>query len=200
MAQEHSSSIIDAERNLTLSNGRKFQTTSNAYPLPIDSDEHSRLDLQHEVLRLMLDGKLYQNPELVEAALSPQDNTKRRVLDVGAGSGIWAIEMAEKFPHAEILGIDLVEPNILSDPARRVPPNCSFQIADANKDMGQIDSVYDLVHFRCVEAGIYDADLFFYDAARVLRPGGLLLLAGANIQLVDENGKYVPLQPPGTAG
>ncbi|KIO23680.1 hypothetical protein M407DRAFT_9326 [Tulasnella calospora MUT 4182] len=182
MAQEPGSTgaAPEVEQNLALSSGRKFQTTNDAYYLPTDSGEHSRLDLQHEALRLMLDGELYQAPELVKASL--------------------AIEMAEEFPHADVLGIDLVQPNILSDPTRRVPPNCSFQIADANKDMEKIDSVYDLVHMRCVEAGLHDSDLFFYDAARVLRPGGLLLLVGAEVQLVDENAKNVPLKKPGDVG
>lgn len=30
-----------------------------------------------------------------------------RVLDVGTGTGIWAIEMADMHPEAEIVGIDL---------------------------------------------------------------------------------------------
>lgn len=89
MDQEPSSTIAAAEQNLTISNGRGFQRTINAYILPIDSGEHSRLDLQHELVRLMLGGELYQTPELVKATLSAQKNTKRRILDVGAGSGKW---------------------------------------------------------------------------------------------------------------
>ncbi|KAG8914673.1 hypothetical protein FRC00_011594 [Tulasnella sp. 408] len=200
MTQEPDSTVVEAEQNLAISNGRRFQMMNNAYMLPTDSSEHARLDLQHEIVRLMLGGELYQTPELVKVTLAPQENTRRRVLDVGAGSGKWAIEMAKEFPHADVLGIDLVQPDILSDPTRRVPSNCSFQITDANKDMGAIGSGYDLVHLRCVEAGIDDSDLFFYDAARALRPGGLLLLVGADVQLVDETGKYVPLEKPGSVG
>ncbi|KAG8928129.1 hypothetical protein FRC00_001855 [Tulasnella sp. 408] len=200
MAQEPGSTVVEDGGNVAILNGRKFQMITDAYMLPTDSGEHLRLDLQHEVVRLMLGGELYQTPELVKARLSPQENAKRRVLDVGTGSGKWAIEMAEEFPHADILGIDLVEPDILSDSTGRVPPNCSFQIADANKDMGTINSGYDLVHVRCVGPGVGDSDLFFYDAARILRPGGLLLLVAADVQLFDEKGKYVPLQEPGTVG
>ncbi|KAG8914671.1 hypothetical protein FRC00_011592, partial [Tulasnella sp. 408] len=226
MDQEPGSIVAAAEQYLTISDGRGFQKTNEAYILPTDSGEHSRLDLQHELVRLMVGGELYQTPELVRETLSPQENTKRRILDVGSGSGKWysclsvsnhkpdshksdshftrAIDIAQEFPHADVLGIDLVQPNVLSDPTRRVPPNCSFQIADANQDMEKIDSTYDLVHLRLVEAGIDDSDLFFYDAARVLRPGGLLLLVGADPlttavlqKLVDEKGKYIPLQEPG---
>ncbi|KAG8914675.1 hypothetical protein FRC00_011596 [Tulasnella sp. 408] len=180
MAQESGRILTEAEQNLAISDGREFQKTNDAYKLPTDRNERSRLDLQHEAIKVMLGGELYQAPELVKAALSPEPNTKRRILDVGTGSGRWAIEMAEEFPHADILGTDLVEPNILRDPTCRVPPNCSFQIADANKDMENIDSVYDVAHLRFVELGIHDSDLLFYDVARVLRPGGLLLLVGAD--------------------
>ncbi|KAG9049970.1 hypothetical protein FS837_008320 [Tulasnella sp. UAMH 9824] len=152
MAQEFGKTVTEAEQNLAISDGRVFQKTNDAYKLPTDVNEHSRLDLQHEAIRIMLGGELYQAPELVKAALSPEASTKRRVLD-----------MAEEFPHADILGTDLVEPNILRDPTYRVPPNCSFQIADANKDMKKVDSVYDM-------------------------------------KLLDEKGKYIPLQKPGNVG
>lgn len=200
MAQESTSAVVEAQSNLTVSNGRSFQELNNAYKLPTDSGEHSRLDLQHEALSLMLGGSSYQSPELVKTILSSRENVKRRVLDVGAGSGKWAIGMAEEFPHADVLGIDLVLPNIIADSSRHVPPNCSFRIADANKDMENIDFTYDLIHLRCVEAGILDSDLFFFEAARVLRPGGVLLLVGSNVQLVDGKGQIIPLQKPGDVG
>ncbi|KAG8896489.1 hypothetical protein FRC00_005877 [Tulasnella sp. 408] len=200
MDQVPGSSVAETERNLTTTDGRGFQQQNDAYTLPTDRNEHSRLDLQHEAVRIILGGELYQTPELVRAALSLRENTKRRILDIGAGSGKWAIEMAEEFPHVDILGIDLMEPDILSDPTRRVPSNCSFQKADANEYMEKIDSAYDIVHFRCVELGILDSDLFFYDAARVLRPGGLLLLMGADPKLLDEKGQYIPVQKPGSVG
>ncbi|KAG8975921.1 hypothetical protein FRC05_004852 [Tulasnella sp. 425] len=204
----------------TASNARGFQERSETYKLPIDSEEHSRLDLQHEAVRLMVGGSIYQQPNLVQAALSPTQTHKRRILDVGAGSGKWcgssiydsqreylsivtvfrAIEMAKEFPDAEVQGIDLVLPTVLADPSRRVPSNCSFQIADANCDMDKFDSVFDVVQMRCVEAGIKDSDLSFYEAARILRPKGVLLLVAANLQLVDDNGRIIPLQKPGDVG
>lgn len=30
-----------------------------------------------------------------------------RILDLGTGTGIWAIDMADKYPDAEVIGVDL---------------------------------------------------------------------------------------------
>ena len=31
----------------------------------------------------------------------------REILDVGTGTGIWAIDMADRYPNAKVTGIDL---------------------------------------------------------------------------------------------
>lgn len=190
----------EAQNTFNVPDRRSFQELNESYKLPIDSDEHSRLDIQHEAVRLMLGGKNYQQSELVQVALSVTETHKRHILDVGAGSGKWAIEMAETFPDAEVLGIDLSLPSVIKDPNRLVPSNCSFKIADANYDMNKLGSGFDIVHQRCVESGITDSDLFFNEAARILRPYGVLLLVGANPQLVDEKGRILPIQRPGHEG
>ncbi|KAG9049974.1 hypothetical protein FS837_008324 [Tulasnella sp. UAMH 9824] len=194
------STHAETRNTLNVLDIRSFQDLNESYKLPIDSDEHSRLDIQHEAVRLMLGGKNYQQPELVQVALSVTETHKRHILDVGAGSGKWAIEMAESFPDAEVLGIDLSLPSVTKDPNRHVPSNCSFKIADANCDMDKLGSGFDIVHQRCVESGITDSDLFFYETARILRPNGVLLLVGANPQLVDERGRILPVQRPGHEG
>ena len=60
--------------------------------------ELDRLDITHQMIRITMGNKLY---------FSPIGENVERVLDVGTGTGIWAIEMGDQFPNAEIVGTDL---------------------------------------------------------------------------------------------
>lgn len=90
-----SSSIID----YVYENGRRYHRfREGEYLFPNDEDEQDRLDMVHHIFRLMLGGSLYK---------APISNFPQRVLDIGTGTGIYAIEIADEFPSADILGIDL---------------------------------------------------------------------------------------------
>ncbi|KAI8710914.1 hypothetical protein NCS52_01520100 [Fusarium sp. LHS14.1] len=76
---------------------------------PNDDRQQEAEDLMHEVYRIILNNELY------EALIG--DNPQR-VLDLGCGTGIWAIEFADMHLSADVLGVDLspIQPNY-------VPPN-----------------------------------------------------------------------------
>ena len=58
---------------------------------------------------------LYVVPEIVRKTLTPPNaDIRPRVLDVGTGSGAWAIDMAREFPDADVLGMDLATVNASS--------------------------------------------------------------------------------------
>ena len=59
--------------------------------------ELDRLDLNHHIMMLLCDNHLHLAP-LVEP---------ERVLDIGTGTGIWAIQMGDRYPKCTIIGTDL---------------------------------------------------------------------------------------------
>lgn len=83
------SSILESLKE----NGRvyyKFRSEAN-YILPEDEREQERLDLQHAIA-LKAFGKL---------ALAPYEDLHSE-LDLGTGTGIWAIEFADQHPKCEV--------------------------------------------------------------------------------------------------
>src|SRR4051795_1295425 len=71
--------------------------------------------VHYHSLRLLLNDKLF---------LAPLENPTA-ILDVGTGTGIWAMDFADDYPGAQVVGIDLspIQPNY-------VPPNLQFEIFD----------------------------------------------------------------------
>ena len=59
--------------------------------------ELERLDIKHHIIMLLSNGHLH---------LAPLTNP-RRILDIGTGTGIWAMEMADLYPDSLIIGTDL---------------------------------------------------------------------------------------------
>lgn len=57
-----------------------------AYLLPNDENEKDRLDIMHELMLTMMDRKLF---------LAPINSSVGRVLDLGTGTGVWAIDFGE---------------------------------------------------------------------------------------------------------
>jgi hypothetical protein len=69
------------------------------YLFPIDSEELNRLDIFHKVFLLARDNKPLHAPIQRQAP---------RIMDIGTGTGIWAINVAEEcFTDAQIMAVDL---------------------------------------------------------------------------------------------
>jgi hypothetical protein len=68
-------------------NGRTYHSYKEGkYLFTNDAGENGRLDLQHHVFSLTFDGKLFLSP------VTQKPGGIKRVLDIGTGTGIWAID------------------------------------------------------------------------------------------------------------
>jgi len=141
-------------------NGRTFHRYKDGkYALPNDAVEQDRLDLQHHMLLIMLDDRLH---------LAPIEPNLQNVLDVGTGTGIWAIEFAQRYPSASVIGSDLspIQPEY-------VPPNCQFEIDDAEDDW-MYTKKFDFVHMRGMMTCFSNPRSILAKAYEALEPGGYL--------------------------
>jgi trans-aconitate methyltransferase len=122
---------------------------------------------------LTLDNKLH---------LAPLEDPEH-ILDVGTGTGIWAIDMAEQYPSASIIGADLspIQPEW-------VPPNCSFEVDDMTQPWLYGDNVMDFVHIREMFGSIPNWDEFFRQAYRTLKPGGWIEVVEHSVHPISDDG------------
>ncbi|GCE28191.1 hypothetical protein KDA_36750 [Dictyobacter alpinus] len=135
------------------------------YVLPKDEQEIDRLDLQHYVFRYMLR----------ENYVAPLKHPNR-VLDIGCGTGRWAIEIAKSFPSADIVGLDIVKPTL--DAAQR-PANVLFLQRDVLKGLPFTDQTFDYTHMRFLIGALPVTDFqnVVNEMSRVTTPGGWIELA-----------------------
>ncbi|CDM31137.1 hypothetical protein DTO013E5_231 [Penicillium roqueforti] len=154
-------SLASSVRDYSYENGRRYHAYRNGqYPFPNDEEEQDRLALTHHLFKLLTGGNLHRAPI--------QDSDPRRILDIGTGPGEWALEMAEDYPRADIIGTDLspIQPNW-------VPPNCRFYIDDAESDWTfSPGEAFDYIHARTMAGGIEDWPRLLKQAYQHLKPGG----------------------------
>lgn len=139
--------------------GRTWQTyREGQYFLPNDAIEQDRLDFNHVPLTLILKGALNIAPVKQRA----------RVLDIGTGTGIWAIDFAERNPQSRVIGIDLS----MIQPAMHLKlPNLEFHRDDCESEW-IFDEPFDYIHqrlmFSCINRPRVLAKRMFDN----LNPGG----------------------------
>jgi ubiquinone/menaquinone biosynthesis C-methylase UbiE len=96
----------------------------------------------------------------------------RRVLDLGTGTGVAAIALAERYPEAEVVGIDLSS-SMIREARRQAPAELAgrltFEVGDASA-LPFPDGGFELV-------SLSNMIPFFDELARLVAPGGTLVLS-----------------------
>lgn len=102
----------------------------------------------------------------------PDTPEEINILDVGTGTGVWAIAMAKKWRNAKVVATDLTLPPQSVD----TPSNLKFVRHNAN-DLEWPLEKFHFIHGRMLDAGIHDWPMFRGTCFRHLAPGGYLELA-----------------------
>jgi ubiquinone/menaquinone biosynthesis C-methylase UbiE len=111
--------------------------------------------------------------ELVLAAISPAPG--QVLLDVGCGKGGMANLIGRLAPGARVMGVN-IDRHQLAIARRRRVPGVGFATGDAER-LPFATAAFDTVYAVEVLSHIGDKKAFFGELARVLRPGGRLVLA-----------------------
>ena len=168
--------------SFTIMNGRRH-LNETPYLLPNDLEDAHRLDFQHFLLRQLLRGNYWAPIE------RPQS-----ILDVAAGTGRWAMELANEYPQASVVGLDVVPPpdDYLRASFQAVhgkPSNYRFVQRDILTGLPFHDDSFDFVHMRLVFAAV-PSDRWLplvQELARVTRPGGWVeLVEGSLLHFTSE--------------
>jgi len=108
----------------------------------------------------------------LEAALDRLPRPPARALDLGTGTGIGALAIAQRFPEAEVVGADLAEAMVEQARAKlgaAEQERVRFEVADASR-LPYASGAFELVTLQNMIP-------FFDELARVTAPGGAVVIA-----------------------
>lgn len=139
--------------------GRTYQGFRKwAYFLPCDEREQDRLDIFHKVITEARhgDGLLY----------SPHP-PNARIMDLGCGTGIWALDVANKLPNGHVVGIDLAP---IQPP--NGPKNCDFYSSFDYESLWEMgEDSWDIIHMQMGSGSVMSWPSLYRRVFSHLRPG-----------------------------
>ncbi|KAE9572696.1 hypothetical protein CGMCC3_g11163 [Colletotrichum fructicola] len=173
----YTASLTSSVVNYPIEYGRRYHAyRPGSYKFPNDEFEMDRLDLAHAMMVKAMGSVLFRAPLKKEKV--------HRILDIGTGTGIWAVEMGDIFENAEVLGIDLsaITPEWH-------PPNVKFEIDDIEESwVGH--KKYDFIFCRYMGASIKDWPNLMKNIYDNLAPGGWAEFQDVNTTFYSQDDTY----------
>ncbi|KAH8893673.1 S-adenosyl-L-methionine-dependent methyltransferase [Thozetella sp. PMI_491] len=169
-----STSISSSVRDYAFENNRRYHKFQEGrYHFPNDESEQERENMKHAMVVNLMNGKLH---------LAPVENPQT-VLDVGTGTGIWAIDMGDEYPEADILGVDLspIQPSWC-------PPNVRFIVDDVEAEWTHPPNSLDYIHIRHMTSSVRDWPKLMSQAYNALKPGGWIELQELRFVIMSDDG------------
>ncbi|KAK1456467.1 hypothetical protein CMEL01_16480 [Colletotrichum melonis] len=161
--------VTDSFLQYRIENGRTYHEYKDGkYYVPNDARENDRLDIQHNMFLLTFDGRLGTAPPNSRGA------KVGRVLDLGTGTGIWAVEFGDEHREAGVryfmnrlyvLGMDLS----VAQP-ESAPSNVKFEIDDLGEEW-TYSRPFDYIHSRMMTSSAGDWKVYLRKCFDHLTPG-----------------------------
>ncbi|KAG7402876.1 Secondary metabolism regulator laeA [Fusarium oxysporum f. sp. rapae] len=139
--------------------GKNGNLPREKYIFPIDKEELARLDILHKFFLVVRKNHLFSASLDVEQPL--------RILDLGTGTGIWSIELSEKYPHMHVQGLDfnMIQPKMI--PRTMAPP----KPFDLEGSWETVDLDWDFMHVRTLFGSIQNWPDLYKNMIVHLKPG-----------------------------
>ncbi|KAL1614413.1 hypothetical protein SLS54_009760 [Diplodia seriata] len=171
------SSLTSSVTAYPVEHGRRYHAYKDgSYIMPNDENEADRLDLLHHMLMILFDGKRIHSPV-------KRENLKR-ILDAGTGTGIWAIDVGDEYPEAEVIGNDLSPTQ-----PQWVPPNVKFEVDDIEEPWTHAEP-FDLIFSRYMDAAITNWPALVANMYTHTKPGGWVELQGFDTHYKSDDGSF----------
>ena len=138
-----------------------------------DEAANEHYDICHALYTKTLHDRLF---------LAPIVRDPSQILDLGTGTGVWAIDVADAYPSAIVTGTDL-------SPTQHywTPPNVRFEIDDVESEWTFKENHFDFIHIRGLHGSIADWPSLYQQCMRALKPGGYLEHAEYSAQFTSDD-------------
>ena len=135
-------SIASTKYNFYCENGRFYQDYRSGHPFPHDEMSQENELVLHSMVLFLLEDKL------IAAPTNPENF--RNVLDIATGMGLWAEDIADRYPDCQVVGVDLAPHE------NSVRPNYKFLCFDVINEwvFDNPNLRFDFIHIRSLFASL----------------------------------------------